>query len=182
MFNKRTVTLASFALLVCAVAWLSVPGTVGAVPRRAVPSFKVLKADGSPSNASDWKMQGNWILIYVDGRCGPCMHLLVELKKDRYPGLASHTIVVAGGMQPEQVAKMHAAFKNLDQATWYADPARNTMTALNLHGAPVTLGVQDGITRWGISGIPPVPGLMRALLKKWSAPPMPQAGFRASSK
>lgn len=179
--DLRILSKRATVLVVGLIVVVLAPGYLAAIPRRPVPAFKVQKADGSASSASEWNMQGKWLLIYLEGRCGPCMHLLIELRKDRYPGLASRTIVVVGGMQPEQVAKMQKTFQNLDQAKWYADPARNAATALNLHGAPVTLGIQDGITRWGISGIPPVPGLLRAVLKKWSAPPTPQAGFQPTA-
>lgn len=181
MFRNRSRMHKSVILTVSVILFLLAPQLLSAVPRRPVPAFKVQRADGSASSPSDWNMQGKWLLIYLEPRCGPCLHLLIELRKDRYPGLASHTIIVVGGVQSTQLANMQATFKNLSQAKWYADPGRNAARALNLHGAPVTLGIQDGVTRWGISGIPPVPGLLRAVLRKWSAAPIPPAGFRPAS-
>jgi len=144
-------------------------GVALAVENRPLPSFEVQNLDGSVVNTSTWAMEGKWVLIYLEGQCGPCTHLLARLTKEQYPQLASRTIIIVAGSQPSDVKMLQKGFTDLAQASWYADPTRNAPKTLNLHGAPVTLGIQDKTIRWGISGIPPAPGLLPAVLKKWSA-------------
>jgi hypothetical protein len=158
-----------FKFLACLAPLLLLVQAVVAIENKPLPGFDVQALDGSPSNSSDWAMQGKWVVIYLEGQCGPCTHILVRLKKDKYPRLASRAFIIVGGMQPGQVKAMQNGFADLSQATWYADPARNAVRALNLHGAPVTLGVEDKTLRWAISGNPHSKELLPSVLKKWTA-------------
>ncbi|PYV40043.1 MAG: hypothetical protein DMG09_07700 [Acidobacteria bacterium] len=136
-------------------------GTAVAVKTMPLPNLELQALDGSTVNSSDWPLQGKWVLIYVEGRCGVCTGLLVRLNKGDYPQLAAWTIVIAGGMQPKDV--------HLARASWYADAPKNASAALDLRGAPVILGIQDKVVRWGSSGIPADPKRLQSMLTTWTA-------------
>jgi hypothetical protein len=152
------------------LAAIMITSAAMAIENKPLPSFEVKNASGSTVDSSSWKIQGKWVVIYLEGRCAPCTHLLVRLTKDKYPQLARQTIIIVGGVQAGDVKVLEKEFPDLAQAKWYADPERNAHKALNLHGAPVTLGIQDKILRWAISGVPPSPRLLPSVLKKWSSP------------
>ena len=163
--THKNLSILAFAILVIMGFALS----AFAVENRPLPSFQVQNLDGSAANSSDWKMPGNWVIIYVEGRCcGACKHLLSRLTKDQFPQLASHAIVIVGGAQPTEALEWESEFTNLAEAQWFADPTGAAVGALDLHGAPVTLGLEDKTIRWGMAGVSPNPGLLPGVLKKWT--------------
>ena len=173
MCHRPDVEISSFpvrktvALLLLVVSAL-LAGTAVAVKTMPLPNLELQALDGSTVNSSDWPLQGKWVLIYVEGRCGVCTGLLVRLNKGDYPQLAAWTIVIAGGMQPKDVQALQQRFPDLARASWYADAPKNASAALDLRGAPVILGIQDKVVRWGSSGIPADPKRLQSMLTTWT--------------
>jgi len=174
MCHRPDVDISSFlARKTVALSFLVVfallTGTAVAVKTMPLPNIELQALDGSTVKSSDWPLQGKWVLIYVEGRCGVCTGLLSRLNKGDYPQLAAWTIVIAGGVQPEGVQALQQRFPDLAGASWYADPSKNVSAALDLRGAPVILGIQDKVVRWGSSGIPADPKRLQSMLTTWTA-------------
>ena len=163
-FFARTTVVLSFLVLSTLLA-----GTAVAVKTMPLPNLELQAPDGSTVKSSNWTLQGKWVLIYVEGRCGVCTGLLGRLNKGDYPQLAAWTIVIAGGMQPKDVQALQQRFPDLARASWYADAPKNASAALDLRGAPVILGIQDKVVRWGSSGIPADPKRLQSMLTTWTA-------------
>ena len=169
MFSNQPRNSRRRSLFSCMLISAMLTAGAVAIENKPLPSFEVQSAAGSRVSSSTWKRQGKWVLIYLEGQCAPCTHLLARLTKDKYPQLANQTVIVVGGVRTGDIRAIQKAFPDLAQATWYADPERNAPKALELHGAPVTFGIEDKTLRWAISGIPPSPRLLPSVLKKWSA-------------
>lgn len=143
---------------------LVLAGTILGVEPGPLPVFNVQRMDGSAAKSSDWTLQGKWLLIYAArGSDG----LLRRLTQPEYPQLASRTIIVGGGMQLEGAQGFQKKFPDLAAAAWYVDTSGSASNALNLHGAPVILGIQDGVVHWRINGLPADRKLMHSLLTTW---------------
>jgi len=173
MCHRPDVEISSFpvrktvALLLLVVSAL-LAGTAVAVKMMPLPNLELQALDGSTVKSSDWPLHGKWVLIYVEGRCDVCTGLLGRLNKRDYPQLAAWTIVIAGGVQPEGVQGLQQRFPDLAGASWYADPSRNASAALSLRGAPVILGIQDKIVRWGSTGMPADSKRLQSMLTTWT--------------
>jgi len=138
-----------------------------AVQTMPLPTFSVQTLDGQTVQNSSWPTQGKRLLIYVESPCQPCSTVLRTLTKQTYPHLASRAIVVVGGLSPSDAGTLQKQFPDLAGAAWYADPAKNLSSSLKLQGAPVIFGIQDGMVRWSISGIPPDAKQFRSALNTW---------------
>jgi len=154
----------SAAILVLA---FSLP--LDAIQKMTLPDFGVVALDGTNTQSGSWPVQGKHLLIYVESPCQACVTVLGLLTKQDYPQLASNTIVLVGGMQPNDAQTVRKQFPDLAGAAWYADPSRNAVTSLKMQGAPVIFGIQDGTLRWSISGIPPDSKRFRSVLNTWCA-------------
>lgn len=131
-----------------------------------LPAFSVQRMDGTAVKSSDWSLQGKWLLIYVERGSDV---LLRRLTQQDYPQLAGRIIMVAGGMQPQDAQNLQNRFPDLVGASWYVDTPRNASAALDLHSAPVIIGIQDGMMRWRINGFPADRKFMHSLLTTWAA-------------
>ena len=134
-----------------------------------MPNFDVQALDGHTVHSADWPLQGKWLVIYVEPRCQACVALLGRLVAQDYPQLPASTIVVAGGMQPDDVKTFQKRFADLAGAQWFADPSKNASSIFKLQGAPVTFGIQNRTVQWSISGILPDPKHLRSALNTWCA-------------
>jgi hypothetical protein len=161
LHNRKRRILA--VLSVC----LFLAGTVFAVQSTPLPDFSVQTLGGSPFRSSDWPLQGKWLVIYVEGRCGTCAGLLGRLNAREYPQLAARTIIIVGDTPLQDAQALQNKFPDLAAAGWYADPPRNASVAFNLHGAPVIIGVQDRVVHWQISGIPADRDVLHSVLTGW---------------
>src|ERR1051326_8001765 len=62
-----------------------------------LPDIQLTAADGSTVKSSALPTTGNWLLIYIQPRNQFTDNLLRLLKKDQYPTLAAHAVIVVGG-------------------------------------------------------------------------------------
>ena len=132
-----------------------------------LPVFSIQALDGSPVSTSTWALQGKSLLIYVEGNCQPCATLLGRLLKKDFPQIAAHTIIIVGGAGPAGAKSLQQLYPDLNSATWYADPARAALSALNLQGAPVTMGLNGKVVQWSWSGVMPDAARLRSVLNSW---------------
>jgi hypothetical protein len=158
--RKSCVFLAAFACLLLAA-------TLPAVQSLSLPDFTVQALDGSSSKSSDWQLQGKWLVIYVEGRCDPCVGLLGRLNKQDYPQLASRTVIVVGGAQVQDVQALRSKLPDLATAAWYADSTKNAPAVLNLRSAPVIVGLQDRVVHWHLNGVPADRKFLHSALTTW---------------
>jgi hypothetical protein len=160
--SGRTALIASFAIVLCLLT-----NTGRATQIAPLPNFDVQSLDGSTVRSGDWPLQGKWLVIYVEPRCQPCVTLLSRLTKQDFPQLAAWTIIIAGGLHPDEAKALQKRFPDLAAAQWYADPARNSSASMKSQGAPETFGVQNRNVQWSISGILPDQKHLQSALNTW---------------
>lgn len=174
MFPKHVRRVSDFpegwiSMLVLLTAFLFLVHVGKATEVMPMPNFDVQALDGRTIPSADWPLQGKWLIVYVEPRCQPCVALLGRLSAQDFPQLPAWTIVIAGGMQSDDVKLFRKRFPDLANAQWFADPSKNTSAIFKLQGVPVIFGVQNRIVQWSISGIPPDPKHLQSALNTWCA-------------
>ena len=152
--------------LALALALAGIQAAHAAAPA-PLPAFSIQALDGSAVSTSTWPLQGKSLLIYVEGNCQPCATLLGRLLKKDYPQLATHAIIIVGGAGPVGAKSVQQLYPDLSSAAWYADPSRAALSALNLQGAPVTMGLNGKVVQWSWSGVMPDAARLRSVLNSW---------------
>src|ERR1041385_8782170 len=114
--------LRAFAITLGIVFLLSMMAV--AVEPVPLPDIQMTAADGSTVKSSALPTTGNWFIIYIQPRNQFSDNLLRLLKKDDYPTLAAHAVIIIGGTT-DDLKTAQARFPDLASATWYADTNRS---------------------------------------------------------
>src|SRR5258707_652181 len=91
LMRRITVTVATVLMLLMTVA------TAVAVEPVPLPDFQLTAADGSVVKSSTLPTQGNWLIVYVQPRNQFSDNLLKLFKKEQYPALAQHAVIIVAG-------------------------------------------------------------------------------------
>jgi hypothetical protein len=133
-----------------------------------LPDIQLTSADGAAVKSSALPTTGNWVIIYIQPRNQFSDNLLRLLKKDQYPTLAQHTVIIVGG-SVDDLKTAQARFPELASATWYADTNRSAFTLMKLTGAPMILGIKQRTIAWSLSGILADVNVAKSILNTWVA-------------
>jgi hypothetical protein len=156
----RNLSILSLFLVVFATkAWTREP--------MPLPDFEITSLEGQPVRTGQFALQDRWLLIYIKPSCTLCESLLHILKEDPSPAAFERVIVIAGGMNTEDLQNVAENFSELDQASWYSDLTYQYFMELKLKGAPVVLGINQGIVAWSIQGVLPNTRDLRSILTSW---------------
>jgi hypothetical protein len=149
-----------------AIAVLCLVTLAAAVDPVAIPELQLTSIDNQPIKTSDLPSKGNWVLIYVQPKSQFSDNLLRLLKREQYPGLEQHAIIIVGGAVDDLKA-VKAKFAELDHATWYADTTKGAFTQLKLHGVPVVLGVKQQTIEWSLNGVLSDVNVAKSIVNTW---------------
>jgi hypothetical protein len=138
----------------------------GAVDPVPLPDIQLTAADGSTVKTSALPSSGNWLMIYVQPRNQFSDNLLRLFKKDQYPTLAQHAVIIVGG-SVDDLKNAQARFPELSAASWYADTNRSALGQLKLTGAPMILGIKQRTIAWTLSGILSDVNVAKSILNTW---------------
>lgn len=133
-----------------------------------LPDIQLTAADGSTVKSSALPTAGNWFIIYIQPRNQFSDNLLRLLKKDDYPTLAAHAVIIVGG-STDDLKTAQARFPDLASATWYADTNRSAFTLMKLTGAPMILGIKQRTISWSLSGVLSDVNVAKSILNTWLA-------------
>ena len=153
-------------LVAGAIAVLCLVTLAAALDPVAIPELQLTSIDNAPIKTSDLPSKGNWVLIYVQPKSQFSDNLLRLLKREQYPSLEQHAIIIVGGGLDDLKA-VKAKYPELDKATWYADTTKSAFTQLKLHGVPVVLGVKDQIIQWSLNGILSDVNVAKSIVNTW---------------
>jgi hypothetical protein len=131
-----------------------------------LPDIQLTSADGSTVKSSVLPSQGNWLIIYIQPRNQFSDNLLRLFKKDQYPNLAAHAVIIVGGTV-DDLKNTQARFPDLASASWYADTNRSAFAQMKLTGAPMVLGIKDRMISWSLSGILSDVNVAKSILNTW---------------
>src|SRR5712671_8247026 len=145
-----------FLLSIMAVAVEPVP----------LPDIQLTAADGSTVKSNALPSQGNWLIIYIQPRNQFSDNLLRLLKRDQYPTLAQHAVIIVGG-SIDDLKTAQTRFPELAQATWYADTNKSAFALMKLTGAPMILGIKERTITWSLSGILSDVNVAKSILNTW---------------
>ncbi|HEY6971184.1 MAG TPA: redoxin domain-containing protein [Candidatus Angelobacter sp.] len=160
LYRHRVIILVMLSLLV------SLAVAVEPVP---LPAFQLTAGDGTTVKSADLPSKGNWVLIYVQPKSQFSDSLLKALKREQYPNLEQHAVIIVGG-NVDDLKSIQSKYTDLTQATWYADADKSAYTQLKLHGAPVVLGIKQQIIQWSLNGVLPDTNVSRSVLNSWINP------------
>jgi hypothetical protein len=149
-----------------AIAVLCLVTLAAAVDPVAIPELQLTSIDNQPIKTSDLPSKGNWVLIYVQPKSQFSDNLLRLLKREQYPGLEQHAIIIVGG-NVDDLKAVKAKFAELDHATWYADTTKGAFTQLKLHGVPVVLGVKQQTIEWSLNGVLSDVNVAKSIVNTW---------------
>jgi hypothetical protein len=156
--------LRAIALTLGMVFLLSmVAGAVEPVP---LPDIQLTAADGTTIKSTALPSQGNWLMIYIQPRNQFSDNLLRLFKKDQYPTLAQHAVIIVGG-SVDDLKNAQARFPELALATWYADTNRSAFGLMKLTGAPMILGIKQRTIAWSLSGILADVNVAKSIVNTW---------------
>src|SRR5438270_1882028 len=131
-----------------------------------LPDIQLTSADGSAVKSSALPTTGNWLIIYIQPRNQFSDNLLRLLKKDLYPTLAAHAVIIVGGTT-DDLKTAQSRFPDLGTATWYADTNRSAFTLMKLTGAPMILGIKQRTIAWSLSGVLSDVNVAKSILNTW---------------
>jgi len=155
---RRGITGVIALLLLASLAWGIQP-----VP---LPSLLLTSAAGQTVKSADLPSQGNWVLIYIQPKSQFSDNLLRLMKRDLYPNLEQHAVIIVGG-SVDDLKSTQSKYPDLSQASWYADTDKSAYTQLQLHGAPVVLGLRQQTIEWSLNGVLPDSNVSRSVLNTW---------------
>jgi hypothetical protein len=138
----------------------------GAVEPVPLPDIQLTAADGTTIKSTALPSQGNWLMIYVQPRNQFSDNLLRLFKKDQYPALAQHAVIIVGG-SVDDLKNAQARFPDLALATWYADTNRSAFGLMKLTGAPMILGIKQRTITWSLSGILADVNVAKSIVNTW---------------
>jgi hypothetical protein len=154
----------AFIVIWAMFAMLAIPAA--AVDPVPLPDVQLTAVDGSTVKTAGLPSQGNWILIYVQPRNQFSDNLLRLLKREQYPTLAEHTVIVVGG-SVDDLKGVQSRYPDLATASWYADTNKSAFTTLKLSGAPTILGIKQKTIAWSLSGVLKDVNVSKSILNTW---------------
>jgi hypothetical protein len=131
-----------------------------------LPSFQLTSSAGQIVKSTDLPSKGTWVLIYVQPKSQFSDNLLKLMKRDLYPNLEQHAVVIVGGSL-DDLKSTQSKYPDLSEASWYADTDKSAYAQLQLHGAPVVLGVRQQTIQWSLNGVLPDTNVSRSVLNTW---------------
>jgi hypothetical protein len=163
MQGKQTYTQKLIAVLISVLCLVSLAAAVEPVP---FPDIQLTSIDNQPIKNSDLPSKGNWLLIYVQPKSQFSDNLMKQFKREQYPGLEQHAIIVVGG-SVDDLKGLKSKYPELDQAAWYADTTKTAFTQLKLHGVPVVMGVKQQTIQWSLNGVLPDTNVAKSIVNTW---------------
>jgi hypothetical protein len=131
-----------------------------------LPDLLLTSINNLPIKTADLPSKGNWVLVYVQPKSQFSDNLLKLFKREQYPGLEQHAIIVVGG-SIDDLKSVKSKYAELDQATWYADTNKSAFTQLKLHGVPVVLGVKQQTIEWSLNGVLSDINVAKSIVNSW---------------
>jgi hypothetical protein len=162
----RVIQRFSFRIVAGVIVILSLATLAGAVDPVPLPDLQLTSIDDQPIKTTDLPSKGNWVLVYVQPRSQFSDNLLKLFKREQYPGLEQHAVIIVGG-SVDDLKSVKSKYAELDQATWYADTTKNAFTQLKLHGVPVVLGVKLQTIEWSLNGVLSDVTVARSIVNSW---------------
>jgi hypothetical protein len=162
----RVIQRFGFRIVAGFIVILSLATLAGAVDPVPLPDLQLTSIDDQPIKTTDLPSKGNWVLVYVQPRSQFSDNLLKLFKREQYPGLEQHAVIIVGG-SVDDLKSVKSKYAELDQATWYADTTKNAFTQLKLHGVPVVLGVKQQTIEWSLNGVLSDVTVAKSIVNSW---------------
>jgi len=159
--------LVLLALALC--AFLATSAKAGE-PQTLPADLNLVGVDGTALTTADIGGSEKWLLIYVRNNRASEV-LLGEIDETSFPGITSHIVVIAGGMNQDRLKQTSSKFPGLAKAAWYGDSSLALATAMKINGAPVMFGMQDRNARWDLSGVLFDSEKLKSIVTSWFNPP-----------
>lgn len=137
-------------------------GTPG--PARTLGDFTIARLDGQAIDTATLAKTGKWVLVYVTPRCVSCDRALTSWRVDDPQTMAVQTVVIVGHASPADARALQARTPPLTRAAWYVDTGSVVEQALDAHGAPIILGLNDRSIGWTTQGALPI---ARSVVVDW---------------
>jgi hypothetical protein len=131
-----------------------------------LPAFQITSSAGQIVKSADLPSKGNWVLIYIQPKNQFSDNLLKLMKREQYPNLEQHAVIIISG-SVDDLKSAQSKYPDLSQASWYADTDKTAYSQLQLHGAPVVLGLKQQIIQWSLNGVLPDSNVSRSVLNTW---------------
>jgi hypothetical protein len=151
-------------MVVGALLVLAAPSV--AQSKQPLPAFTVHGTEGAvPSTALAGA--GRTLLIYLQPDCRPCDSLVQLLGEWQSAALVQRTVVLVAGDAAHAERVITALPQGVSNLRVYADPEGAAATALQVTGAPVLIGVEQGETDWTIAGVLANVSLLESIVRSW---------------
>jgi len=154
------------------IALLLVASFALAIEPVPLPTFQLTNAEGQTVKSADLPSKGNWLIIYTQSKSQFSDNLLKQLKRQQYPNLEQHTVIIVGG-SVDDLKSTQSKYPDLAQASWYADTDKTAYAQLKLHGVPVVLGIRQQTIQWSLNGVLPDTNVSKSVLNTWVNPNQP---------
>lgn len=162
----RVIQRFGFKVLAGVIVALSLATLAGALDPVPLPDLQLTSIDNQPIKTAALPSKGNWVLVYVQPKSQFSDNLLKLFKREQYPGLEQHAVIIVGG-SIDDLKSLKSKYAELDQATWYADTTKDAFTQLKLHGVPVVLGVKQQTIEWSLNGVLSDVSVAKSIVNSW---------------
>jgi hypothetical protein len=148
-------------IIVCGI---SLP--IHAMEMKALPDFGITTLAGAPLRSGVISGESRWLLIYIRPDCPQCRDLMTFLAQGQPATLSQRTVIVLGGGTARGIA-FSERYPKLSGFAWYLDPDLEGWERLGLTGTPVTIGIENGIMRWSLQGLPGERPRWQSIIGDW---------------
>ena len=162
----RVIQRFGFKILAGVIVALSLATLAGALDPVPLPDLQLTSIDNQPIKTAALPSKGNWVLVYVQPKSQFSDNLLKLFKREQYPGLEQHAVIIVGG-SIDDLKSVKSKYAELDQATWYADTTKDAFTQLKLHGVPVVLGMKQQTIEWSLNGVLSDVSVAKSIVNSW---------------
>src|ERR1043166_5779907 len=159
-------TQASWMTMAVAIA-MALAANLSAISPTPVPDVKLMTLQGQPSATAALPKDGQWLIVYVRPGCTPCNAFLGAATPKQPQPIGQRIVVVVASAEAETATKLAADRPELAQASWYLDAEGSLAKALDLHEAPVIMGVSGRTIQWSLAGVLSGGARTRSLMESW---------------
>ena len=140
--------------------------SVRAIGPTPLPDVKLTTLEGKAGSTAMLPKDGHWLIVYVRPGCAPCSAVLAAAAAHQQP-LGQQLVVIVAAAPAEGATKLVADRPELADASWFVDADGSFGKALDVHEAPVILGVAGRTIQWSVAGVLSGGTRTRSVMASW---------------
>lgn len=152
--------------LAAAMAVTILTASLSAIGPTPVPDVNLTTLEGKAGSTAMLPKDGHWLIVYVRPGCAPCNAVLTAAAAREQP-IGAQLVVIVAAAQADAASKLVADRPELADARWFVDADGSFGKALDVHEAPVIMGVAGRTIQWSLAGVLSGGTRTRSVITSW---------------